>query len=78
VNVDIEGVQEYFLALQQRIVAALEALDGNAFRTDSWQRPEGGGGTTRMIEDGALFERGGVNFSRVQGSALPASASAGR
>ena len=77
-NVDIEGVQEYFLALQQRIVAALEALDGNAFRTDSWQRPEGGGGTTRMIEDGALFERGGVNFSRVQGSALPASASAGR
>ena len=77
-SLNIERVDEYFLALQQRIVAALEALDGIAFRTDSWQRPEGGGGISRVIEEGGLFERGGVNFSRVQGSALPASASAAR
>jgi coproporphyrinogen III oxidase len=78
VTVDLEQVHEYFLALQQRIVTALETLDGNPFRSDSWLRPEGGGGTTRVIEDGALFERGGVNFSRVQGASLPASATAAR
>src|SRR5262249_27295422 len=47
------------------------------FRTDKWERGEGGG-TTRIIEEGNLFERGGVNFSRVQGERLPASASAAR
>jgi coproporphyrinogen III oxidase len=75
---NIERVDEYFLALQQRIVAALEALDGSVFRTDAWRRPEGGGGISCVIEEGGLFERGGVNFSRVQGPALPASASAAR
>jgi coproporphyrinogen III oxidase len=70
-------VHEYFAGLQQRIVAALEKLDG-PFRRDSWQRPEGGGGLTCIIENGKLFERGGVNLSRVQGRALPASASAVR
>jgi coproporphyrinogen III oxidase len=70
-------VHEYFAGLQQRIVASLEKLDG-PFRRDSWQRPEGGGGLSCIIENGKLFERGGVNLSRVQGRALPASASAVR
>jgi coproporphyrinogen III oxidase len=72
------AVKTYLLALQQRIVGALEALDGSPFRTDSWQRPEGGGGISRVIEEGHFFERGGVNFSHVTGSKLPPSASAHR
>ncbi len=75
---DIEPVHQYLQGLQQRIVAALETFDGHAFRTDVWTRAEGGGGVSRVIEEGGLFERGGVNFSRVQGTALPASASAAR
>lgn len=75
---DIEPVNQYLIGLQERIVAALEALDGKVFRTDRWDRPEGGGGISRVVEEGGLFERGGVNFSRVQGSALPASATAAR
>ncbi len=75
---DSQAVQEYLQGLQQRLVGGLEALDGNSFAEDRWSRPEGGGGTTRVIEEGRLFERGGVNFSRVQGRALPPSASAAR
>src|SRR3954464_11167078 len=74
----IEAVSDYFVALQKSIVSALEAADGHAFTTDEWKRAEGGGGTTRVIENGRLFERGGVNFSRVKGSQLPASATAAR
>ena len=66
------------LALQQRIVASLENFDGKPFREDRWDRPQGGGGISRVIEEGKLFERGGVNFSHVQGSGLPPSASASR
>jgi coproporphyrinogen III oxidase len=73
-----QGVYQYFTELQARIVAALESLDGKSFRTDSWERPEGGGGVTRVIEEGNLFERGGVNLSRVQGMKLPPSATASR
>ena len=72
------AVKTYLLALQQRIVGALEALDGSPFHTDSWQRPEGGGGISRVIEEGDFFERGGVNFSHVTGTKLPPSASAHR
>ena len=72
---DSAAVHRCFSELQQRIVAALEKLDG-PFRRDSWQRPDGGGGLTCIIEDGKLFERGGVNLSRVHGGALPGSASA--
>ena len=72
------AVQTYLLALQRRIVAALEALDGKRLREDRWDRPQGGGGISRVIEEGGLFERGGVNFSHVQGVGLPASASASR
>jgi coproporphyrinogen III oxidase len=75
---DVQAVHDYFGALQQRIVAALEALDGIGFGTDAWERAEGGGGITRVIEEGRLFERGGVSLSRVQGRRLPASASASR
>jgi len=75
---DTRPVRDYFTALQARIVAALEQLDGTAFAADRWERAEGGGGTSRVIEDGKLFERGGVNFSQVSGGKLPPSASAAR
>jgi coproporphyrinogen III oxidase len=75
---DLEAVHAYFAGLQSCIVAAFEALDGGAFGTDAWQRPEGGGGVSRVLEEGRLFERATVNFSRVRGAALPASASAAR
>ncbi|MBS1155054.1 MAG: coproporphyrinogen oxidase [Proteobacteria bacterium] len=71
-------VKDYLLTLQQNIVATLENLDGTSFRTDAWQREGGGGGITRVIEDGPLFERGGVNFSHVMGAGLPPSATANR
>ena len=73
-----QAVRDYFTTLQQRIVAALEALDGGKFRSDAWQRTEGGGGVTCILEEGALFERAGVGFSHVTGAQLPASASAAR
>jgi len=75
---DAEAVYRYFAGLQGSIVAALEAADGTPFRRDEWQRAEGGGGVSRIVEEGALFERGGVNLSRVQGRELPPSASASR
>ena len=73
-----QAVRDYFTRLQQRIVAALETVDGGTFRSDPWQRTEGGGGVTCMLEEGALFERAGVGFSHVTGAQLPASASAAR
>ena len=75
---DFTAVKTYLQGLQQRIVEALETLDGHAFATDSWQRAEGGGGISRVIEEGKLFERGGVNFSHVVGKSLPPSAAANR
>lgn len=74
-----EAVKAYLLDLQDRICAALEAEDGEAcFVEDAWTRPGGGGGRTRVIESGALIEKGGVNFSHVHGTGLPPSASAHR
>ncbi|MFY8009916.1 MAG: coproporphyrinogen III oxidase, partial [Flavobacterium sp.] len=59
---------QYILQLQDQICAGLEAVDGVAkFREDLWQRPEGGGGRTRVIENGQVFEKGGVNISAVHG-----------
>lgn len=75
---DSTSVKNYLLALQSRIVAAMEAVDGKPFFTDSWERPEGGGGISRVIEEGNVFERGGVNFSHVMGNSLPPSAAASR
>lgn len=60
--------QEFFSYLQDKICAALEAADGNArFREDDWRREGGGGGRTRVMEEGAIFEKAGVNFSAVEG-----------
>lgn len=75
---NIPAVRDYLLSLQTQIVNALEAFDGELFRRDEWQRPEGGGGISRLIENGLFFERGGVNFSHVKGTTLPASATAHR
>ena len=75
---NINAARDYFVDLQARIVARLEAIDGTPFRRDEWTRPEGGGGISRLVEDGNVLERGGVNFSHVKGERLPASASAGR
>ena len=73
-----QAVHDYFSGLQERIVSALEVVDRKGFIRDSWQRAEGGGGTTCVVEDGQVFERGGVNLSRVQGRQLPPSATASR
>jgi coproporphyrinogen III oxidase len=60
--------------LQDKICQGLEALDGEArFQQDDWQRPGGGGGQSRVIRDGRVFEQGGVNFSEVWGKSLPPS-----
>jgi coproporphyrinogen III oxidase len=76
---DTEAVKAYLLGLQETICQRLEAVDGKApFIRDSWQRPEGGGGISRVIADGAVFEKGGVNFSHVMGETMPASATAHR
>ena len=75
---DIDATRRFFPDLQQRIVSGLEAIDGGSFRRDEWTRPEGGGGISRMIEGGAVLERGGVLFSHVTGDRLPPSATAHR
>jgi coproporphyrinogen III oxidase len=75
---DTAAVRRYLLDLQERIVCALEAADGERFLRDDWTRPEGGGGISRLLEEGALLERGGVGFSHVKGEKLPPSASGHR
>ena len=73
------AVKDYLLDLQDRICAGLQAEDGQAsFQEDSWVREEGGGGRSRVITDGGVFEKGGVNFSHVHGTQLPPSATAAR
>ncbi len=75
----IAMVRDYLLSLQERICSGLEAIDQTAkFRTDAWERDGGGTGRSRVISDGAVFEKGGVNFSHVFGEKLPPSASATR
>jgi coproporphyrinogen III oxidase len=76
---DIDKVRKYLLSLQDNICSSLEALDGKArFELDAWTRESGGGGRTRVLADGDVFEQGGVNFSEVSGDSLPPSATAGR
>ncbi len=76
---DSAAVLDYLRGLQDRICAALEQLDGRAtFRRDAWQRAEGGGGESRVLRNGAVFEQAGVNFSHVMGHKLPPSATAQR
>ncbi|MEE4297003.1 MAG: oxygen-dependent coproporphyrinogen oxidase [Wenzhouxiangella sp.] len=75
----IEPVARYLTDLQDRLCEAFESSDGGkGFREDRWDRPEGGGGRTRVMEGGKVFEKGGVNFSHVHGDALPPAASARR
>ncbi len=64
-------VADAFRALQLRICGALEAEDGTAFGSDPWQRPEGGGGLSRVLEGGGVFEKAAVLFSGVTGKELP-------
>jgi coproporphyrinogen III oxidase len=68
-------VYEYFNNLQINIVETLQLVDGKNFINDSWQRKEGGGGTSCILENGNIFERAGVGFSHVLGDKLPHSAS---
>jgi len=76
---DLNAVKAYLHSLQDQICNALEAEDGQArFREDAWTRTEGGGGRTRILADGAVFEKGGVAFSHVHGTRLPPSATAHR
>ena len=75
----IDAVEAYLRQLQDRLCMALSLADGEAdFVEDNWQRKEGGGGRSRVLKDGALFEQAGVGFSDVSGTALPASATAHR
>jgi coproporphyrinogen III oxidase len=76
--VDIAPIRDYFTGLQDRIIGELEGTEGQPFLRDAWDRPQGGGGISRLIEDGKVFERGGVNFSHVKGEQMPASATAHR
>ncbi len=75
---DIQAVKDYLLRLQDTICSGLAGLDGKAFSEDSWEREQGGGGRSRVLEEGAVFEKAGVNFSHVHGDRLPASATAAR
>src|SRR5207247_6592197 len=63
-----ERTESYFKNLQDRISRAIEELDGNRFREDLWTREGGGGGRTRILEEGKVFEKAGVNFSCVHGN----------
>ncbi|MBS0313146.1 MAG: oxygen-dependent coproporphyrinogen oxidase [Proteobacteria bacterium] len=77
-DASVRRVREFLIGLQASIVDALETVAGSRFLRDEWQRPEGGGGITRLTEGGAVIERGGVNFSHVVGARMPASATATR
>jgi coproporphyrinogen III oxidase len=76
---EIERVRAYLMGLQDRICAALEQADGAAtFREDRWERGGGGGGRTRLLSAGGLFEKAGVGFSEVWGDGLPTTATTQR
>ncbi|HHM04974.1 MAG TPA: oxygen-dependent coproporphyrinogen oxidase [Gammaproteobacteria bacterium] len=76
---DIDAVKQYLLSLQDSICAELEEEDGGGrFQEDRWDRPQGGGGRSRVLAEGAVLEQGGVNFSHVYGDQMPASATAHR
>ena len=76
---NIDDVKNYLVALQNRLCAELEQLDGKAtFARDAWDRPGGGGGESRVLADGAVFEQAGVGFSHVFGDEMPPSATKAR
>ncbi len=76
---DIQSVKDYLLNLQDQICTRLARVDGgDGFAQDDWERAQGGGGRSRVLEQGAIFEKAGVNFSHVHGHQLPGSATAAR
>jgi coproporphyrinogen III oxidase len=76
---NVDAVSVYLLDLQDRICQALQNVDASApFREDRWKRVEGGGGRSRVLEGGSVFEKAGINFSHVHGDTMPASATAHR
>jgi coproporphyrinogen III oxidase len=76
---DVEKIKTYFLNLQDSICGEIEQADGSRqFVTDEWTRQQGGGGRTRVLSNGSVIEKGGVNFSHVSGDSMPASATAHR
>ncbi|WP_456372154.1 oxygen-dependent coproporphyrinogen oxidase [Thiolapillus sp.] len=76
---DIQSVKDYLLNLQDQICTWLARVDGgDGFAQDDWERAQGGGGRSRVLEQGAIFEKAGVNFSHVHGHQLPGSATAAR
>lgn len=76
---DLNAVRSYLLALQDSICAALGQEEGKArFQEDKWTRAEGGGGRSRVLSEGTVFEKAGVGFSHVSGASLPPSATATR
>ncbi len=77
-DIDLSRVKSYLLGLQDRICQRLEAIDGKPFIEDQWQRDAGGGGRTRVLAEGNIIEKGGVNFSHVYGDGLPPSATQAR
>lgn len=76
---DIEPIKNYLLTLQEQLCTAFAKEDGKqSFKEDQWQREQGGGGRSRVLSNGAVFEQAGINFSQVYGDKLPASATAQR
>ena len=73
-EINKNSVKNYLSDLQSEIVESLQLVDGKNFLIDSWQRKEGGGGTTSILEDGNVFERAGIGYSYVTGSKLPKTA----
>jgi coproporphyrinogen III oxidase len=71
-------VKTFLLQLQDEICRKLAAADGGEFQEDNWQREVGGGGRSRVLRNGGIFEQAGVNFSHVHGDAMPASANSHR
>lgn len=74
-SADASAVKRYLDELQDRMTAAIEERDSAKFRRDAWRRPEGGGGESRVLSDGSVFERAGVSVSHVFGAKMPPSAS---
>ena len=71
-------VKDYLLGLQDHVCGQLQQEDGSPWQEDNWERPEGGGGRSRIVTNGAVIEKGGVNFSHVSGPQLPGSATENR
>ena len=77
-TVDKNLVKDYLMGLQDSLCDQLQELDGSAWLEDKWERPEGGGGRSRVVADGAVIEKGGVNFSHISGAQMPVSATQNR